>query len=74
MRTMVFCVLDGASVRSLRFEYQAQESARLEISVEYDSGRSSRFESDDLWDAEALRHFGIFKMDNKPVLDGYYPL
>lgn len=74
IRTMVFCLLDGASLGPVRFEYVPHQRSHLEASVEYTDGRSSMFASDDLFDAEVLRHFGMFKLDKRPVLDGYYPL
>ena len=48
--------------------------ALLEITLEYPTGMPSKFSSNDLFDAEVLKHFGMFKLDNRPVLDGYYPL
>ncbi len=72
IRAMVYCVLDGAQIKAIRFEYRFKECAVLEVDVEYDSGKRVRFESDNLWDAEALRHFGLLKMGGAPIIDGYY--
>jgi hypothetical protein len=72
IRTMVYCILDGAQVKAIRFEYRLKACAHLEVDVEYDSGERATFKSDNLWDAEALRHFGLMKMGDKPVIDGYY--
>jgi hypothetical protein len=72
MRTMVYCVLDGAQVKAIQFEYRFKARARLEVAVEYDSGDKATFASDNLWDVEVLRHFGLMKMGDAPVIDGYY--
>lgn len=73
MRTMIFCLLDGAHIKAVRFEYERKQHTRLEVDVGSDNtGVRVCFQSDDLWDAEVLRHFGLFKMSGKPVIDGYY--
>jgi hypothetical protein len=73
-RAMVYCILTGASVRRLSYEYEYKRSSRLVITLEFDSGETSTFESDNLWDAEVLRHFGFMKPGGEPVVDGYYAL
>lgn len=72
MRAMVYCILTGASVRHISYEYEYRRRSRLVVIVEFDSGEASTFESDDLWDAEVLRHFGFMKLGGEPVVDGYY--
>ena len=72
IRTMAFCVLDGAQVAAISFDYTLKHRAHLEIEVRYDSGEVARFASDNVWDVEALRHFGLMKMGDAPVIDGYY--
>jgi hypothetical protein len=72
MRTMVFCVLDGAQIKGIRFEYRFKAKAVLDVEVQFDSGEAATFSSDDLWDAEVLRHFGLMKLSGKPVVDGYF--
>lgn len=71
-RAMIFCLLEGGHVKTIRFEYRRKQHARLEIEVETASGESVRFQSDELWDAEVLRHFGLAKLSGAPVIDGYY--
>ena len=71
IRAMVYCILDGAQVKAIRFD-SASGRAHLEVDVEYDSGEAATFTSDNLYDAEALRHFGLMKMGEAPVMDGYY--
>lgn len=72
IRAMVYCILDGAQVKAIRFDYRFKARAHLEVDVEYDSGEAATFTSDNLYDAEALRHFGLMKMGEAPVMDGYY--
>jgi hypothetical protein len=72
IRAMIYCVLDGAQVKAVQYEYVYRQVSRLRVSIEFDSGEKATFESDELWDAEALRHFGLMKMGEKPVIDGYY--
>jgi hypothetical protein len=72
IRTMIYCVLSGASVRSVRYDYEAQRKSTLSVAVRLPSGKEHMFESDELWDAEVLRHFGFFKKGGRPIIDGYY--
>jgi hypothetical protein len=72
IRTMVYCVLDGAQIKAIRFDYRFKARAHLEVDVEYESGENTTFTSDNVWDVEALRHFGLMKMGQAPVIDGYY--
>jgi hypothetical protein len=72
IRAMVYCILDGAQVRAIRLDYKFKARSHLEVDVEYDSGEAATFASDDVYDAEALRHFGLMKMGKAPVIDGYY--
>jgi hypothetical protein len=72
IRAMVYCILDGAQIKAIRFEYQFKARAHLAVDVEYDSGVGATFESDNPFDAEALRHFGLMKMGEAPLIDGYY--
>ncbi|XXY51963.1 hypothetical protein WME91_12550 [Sorangium sp. So ce269] len=72
MRAMVYAVLDGADVTSIQFSYEMKKFVDLRITVEYETGEQATFSSDDGWDVEVLRHFGIMKLGGKPVIDGYY--
>jgi hypothetical protein len=71
-RAMIFCLLEGGHVKAIRFEYERKRHAHLEIEVETESGESACFQSNELWDAEVLRHFGLAKLSGAPVIDGYY--
>jgi hypothetical protein len=73
IRTLIFCLLDGAHIEAIRFEYDFKQRAHLEVEVGYDNfGGRACFRSDEVWDVEVLRHFGVFKVRGKPVIDGYY--
>jgi len=72
IRTMIFCVLGGAQVKAVQFDYDYCKRSVLRVSVELNSGEIATFESNEIWDFEALRHFGLMKMGNNPVIDGYY--
>ena len=73
MRTMIYCVLAGASIERVRFEYKSQQKSALEITVEFPTGLGATFTSNDIYDAEVLRHIGLMKLGEAPVIDGYYP-
>jgi hypothetical protein len=66
IRAMAYCLLDGAQLKAVRFDYRFKARAHLEIEIEYDPGEPVTFSSDDLWDAEALRHLGLVKRARHP--------
>jgi hypothetical protein len=72
IRTMIYCVLEGAQVMSIRFSYEFRRSVQLDIAVGFPGAEQVSFSSTNLWDVEAIRHFGLMKMGNAPVIDGYY--
>jgi hypothetical protein len=74
IRAMAYCVLRGADIQSVSFEYRLEQVAKLRIELSHPHARGStiEFESDNLWDAEVLRHVGMMKRGGRPVLHGYY--
>ncbi|MBI4817408.1 MAG: hypothetical protein HY791_14195 [Deltaproteobacteria bacterium] len=74
MRAMVFCVLDGARVSEIQFEYVFMQDLKLRVTLEYGEYGAIVFRSTDALDVEILRHFGIMKVSGLPVIDGYYSL
>ncbi|HYO65530.1 MAG TPA: hypothetical protein VEU33_05560 [Archangium sp.] len=72
IRVMIYCILKGAEIRRVHYAYELERRSHLTIDVELSDGRSLRFESEDLWDAEVLRHFGMTKRGGRPILEGYY--
>ncbi len=65
-------LLHDAWVVHVRFEFESRKSVRLEIAIEDREAGVQRFESTEIWDAEVLRHFGLMKVGEKPIIDGYY--
>lgn len=72
MRAMVLCILEGAQVQRIGFDYSLKQRANIQVELEFESGERASFSSADVWDAEVLRHFGLMKIDAAPVIDGYY--
>lgn len=72
IRAMVYCLLDGAELVELQFAYKRKSSVHLHAVIELADGHKEEFDSHDLWDAEVLRHFGLMKMGNRPLIHGYY--
>lgn len=74
IRAMAYCILRGADIRAVSFEYTLDQAVtlRIELSGLRDRGSSIAFDSDNLWDAEVLRTFGMMKRGGRPVLHGYY--
>lgn len=72
MRTMVYCILSGASVERVRFDYEAERQATLSVELELPTGERPTFESSEIWDLEVLRHFGTAKKGGRPLIDGYF--
>jgi hypothetical protein len=71
---MAFCVLEGADIIAVTLDYRVKEYSRLSVTVEYESGEKATFASEDVWDVEAIRHFGLMKLSGAPVIDGFYAL
>lgn len=78
MLVMVWSILQGDEVESVELAYESRTSFRLRVALR--SHRSSRedqvqeYVSEDINDAGLLRHFGIAKVEGRPLFDGFYPL
>jgi hypothetical protein len=73
MRTMIYCVLKGAAVERVSYDYTAQSRSLLQVELELpSSGQRVSFQSDEVWDYEVLRHFGTAKKGGRPLIDGYW--
>lgn len=72
MRALAYLLVRGARLLSLRFEYQFREQAMLEARVDLGGDSPEVFRSEELWDAEVLRHLGLLKISGAPVMEGYY--
>ena len=75
MLVMVWRLLQGAEVAEVELHYRLQKSFGLRVKVVSAEGEPEEvYESDDIDDAAVFRHFGILKMDDHPVFDGFYAL
>lgn len=75
MLLMVWRILQGMEVKSIRVEYQRQDSFELQVVLESPSGEvDPMYRSGDIHDFALFRHIGIMEIGGRPVLDGFYPL
>lgn len=72
IRAMVHCVVRGARVTSLRYEYEAQRRSELHVAVQFGSDDDISFHSTEFWDSEVLHHLGFAKISGRPLIDGYF--
>ncbi len=72
IRVMIYCILKGAGIRRVHYDYEHERRSHLVIELELPTGQALRFESEELWDVEVLRHFGMTQRGGRPVLEGYY--
>lgn len=73
MLVMAYFVMIGMDVKKVNLEYELEERVNLSVVLE-DSGKMKehKFESNSIWDLEVLGHFGIMKVNEKPILNGFY--
>jgi len=72
MLVMVWRILQGDIIRATQMRYEYERL--FELSVELEDSLTefgSRYSSTDINDAALLRHWGIIKMDNQPIFDGF---
>jgi hypothetical protein len=75
MLVMVSRILQGMTISRVAMEYEDKESFSLRVVLTSPYGEGSEeYASSNIYDAALLRHFGIMKMDGKPVFDGFYAL
>jgi hypothetical protein len=75
MLVMVWQILMGDSIKSVDMKYEEGGAFRLEVVLEdCVTGNLSRYESRSLDDAALVRHFGIMKMGDHWLFDGFYAL
>jgi len=72
MRAMAYAVVTGGRVETLDVRYRYGREVALRVEVAMPEGGSLEFASDELWDFQALRHFGLLKAGGRPVIDGFY--
>ena len=76
MRVMVWEVLLGADILAVEFDHDRRRGTRLRVTLNSSrrSPREQSYASDNLWDFQIFRHFGLLGVDGVPILDGYYAL
>lgn len=76
MRVMVWEVLLGADILAVEFDHDCRRGTRLRVTLNSSrrSPREQAYASDNLWDFQVFRHFGLLGVDGVPILDGYYAL
>ena len=74
IRVMVWRILQGMSIETIRLEYRAEGTFMLSVRLVSPYGQTEDYESSDIDDAVVLRHLGIMKMDEKGIFDGFVPL
>ena len=74
MLVMTWRILMGMSIASVTMDYTLSSHFSLGVVLESPYGESEEYHSDNIDDAALLHHFGIMKMDGKPMFDGFYPL
>jgi hypothetical protein len=75
MRAMVYCVLrEDMEIKTINFSYELQRSISLEIVLTARAtGKELSFQSPTVWDAVIFRHLGIVTINDKPILQGFFP-
>ncbi len=75
MLLMAWRIIEGRDIKQVSLEYRLQKSFSLRVVLAAsDDGPDETYESVDIDDAALLRHFGIMKMNESPVFDGFYAL
>lgn len=75
MLVMAWKLIQGAEIAAAELHYQLQHTFTLRVQlVSPEDGTTDEYESQNIDDAAIFRHFGILKMGNRPVFDGFYAL
>lgn len=76
MLVMAWRIMKGMNIDAIQMEYEQEKSFRLRVRlVSMDNAnKREEYETTDIDDAVVLRHFGIMKMNDRPVFDGFYPM
>ncbi len=73
VRAAVYVLVSGGELRRLHYEYDRdQRSSRLHIVVATHDGRPLECRSSEVWDVDFVRHLGLMKAGDRPIIDGYY--
>lgn len=74
MLAMVWLLLQDWQISSLNIDYLEKSLFAMKISLRSPGGDSREFVSNDIDDFALLRHLGIMKVNDRGILDGFYPL
>lgn len=72
VRAAIYVLVSGGELRRLEYEYVRGERSRLHIVVATSDGLVLERTSEEIWDADFLRHLGLMKAGDRPIVDGYY--
>lgn len=74
-RIMVYCIaVLNSDILSLEMKYEEKKCFLFQVILKHpDKPKETiTFNFDDIYTAVAIRSFGIMKIDNKPVFEGYF--
>lgn len=75
MLLMAWRVVQGLSITKVEMDYQEGVSFFMKVVLRSDDGTEDPpYESRDISDFALFRHLGILKIDDNPVLNGFYAL
>ena len=72
---MVYCIaVLKSDILNLEMKYEEKKSFSFQVTIEHPHNpkETISFDFDDIYTAVAIRSFGIMKIDDKPVFDGYF--
>lgn len=74
IRLLIWHLLTGADIVSVRFTYARGGESTLVVQTETPYGEPAEFTSTSAWDFRLFRHIGLLGMNDRAILDGYYAL
>ena len=74
VRLLIWHLLAGADIASVRFSYERGGESSIIVRTETPYGESAEFTSNNVWDFSLFRHIGLLGMDDVATLAGYYAL
>lgn len=73
MLIMVWRILQGMEIQHLEMKYVLSSEFSLAVTLRSPYGEPDEtYHSDNIDDAALVRHFGVMKIDERPILDGFY--
>lgn len=72
VRAAVYVLVTGGELREIQYAYARGERSHMRIVVATALGRTIESTSEEIWDVDFLRHLGLMKAGNRPIVDGYY--